>query len=1074
MDSLIVLVASVLGLVVFLAPVLSIIGFVRSRQLRDEVEGLEATVRGLEGGLDALSRAHAQLRAEVSRQRTAAPAATPSQAGAPAAPAPAPGPAPAPAAGPAPLPTPIATPAPIPAPIPTLPPEAPPEPSAMPPPLPRPMPAAAPAAAASRQPAWPPPPPLHTPAAAEAGGAGRRWSPPAPPAEPPGPPAPAFDWESLLGIKGAAWLAGIAFVIAALFLAKLAVDQGVFTPIVRLIAMIAFGTGALVWAELGLRKGYEPTADAISGAGIVTLYAGWFAAHVVWGLIGMTPAFFAMALVTVVAAAISVRHGALFTAILGILGGLATPLLLSSGSDRPIGLFAYLTVLNVGFLWVARRQAWTAITAIALGGTTLMQMGWLFRRLLHLEVPPDTLLVAAIAFAVLGAIYLLHAHWTDPEVSPISHVLGRLGGAVPLIASLIFVADRRFAPEWPLALGNVALLGVVTIALGLRRMPGFILTSAITTLVAAAMWGAHVPSGVATVGPALIFMALTAVYNVLGRLATPEPADGERRPDLSVLGACGLVVAAGLFVLGFSLFAAPALPPPGLVVGIVGLLILVLVERTSVDTAPLVLPAGAVLVTFLARQWFESAAVPGQYLGLLAFPHVVAVVFAAIAIVRDRRGDADGAPWWLAGDFAALASAGVAYIALHTAIEREAFAAPGPVFALLALDLVLVLRVAVRRDWTSLVPLAALAAWLLTSVWHVQYFAPAVSVVAIAWEVAIYLAFVALPFVMATWKPGAWRQAGGAWLTSAFIGPLFFFVFRAAWVEMWGTGSIGLLAVLLAGVSVASLAGISRVFAAAPGDAVAAARRLDYLALYSAIALGFVAAAIAMQLDRQWITIGWALEAAAVFWVFGLLPHPGLKYFGLALFAAVGLRLLLNPEVLLYEERGRPIVNWLLYTYGVPVLCTLAGAWLLRRAEATRIDAPASDWLPGDRDYAAPLVGALGLVLLFWLINLEIFDFYSRDRYVTLDVSRHLARDLTFSVAWGLYALALLGIGIWRENKGLRMAALGFLMLTFAKVFLYDLWYLSGIYRVLAFLGLGTSLIIVSLLYQRFVARPRT
>ena len=46
-------------------------------------------------------------------------------------------------------------------------------------------------------------------------------------------------------------------------------------------------------------------------------------------------------------------------------------------------------------------------------------------------------------------------------------------------------------------------------------------------------------------------------------------------------------------------------------------------------------------------------------------------------------------------------------------------------------------------------------------------------------------------------------------------------------------------------------------------------------------------------------------------------------------------------------------------------------------------------------------------------------------------------------------------------------------MLTVAKVFLYDLSTLTGLYRVLSFLGLGVSLILVSLLYQRFVIAKR-
>jgi uncharacterized membrane protein len=36
-------------------------------------------------------------------------------------------------------------------------------------------------------------------------------------------------------------------------------------------------------------------------------------------------------------------------------------------------------------------------------------------------------------------------------------------------------------------------------------------------------------------------------------------------------------------------------------------------------------------------------------------------------------------------------------------------------------------------------------------------------------------------------------------------------------------------------------------------------------------------------------------------------------------------------------------------------------------------------------------------------------------------------------------------------------------------VFLFDLSNLTGVYRILSFLGLAVSLILVSLLYQRFV-----
>jgi uncharacterized membrane protein len=305
------------------------------------------------------------------------------------------------------------------------------------------------------------------------------------------------------------------------------------------------------------------------------------------------------------------------------------------------------------------------------------------------------------------------------------------------------------------------------------------------------------------------------------------------------------------------------------------------------------------------------------------------------------------------------------------------------------------------------------------------------------------------------------------------IGPAMFLLYYDAWRTALGTAWIGVVPVAMAALSVGALYGVSRAFRVS-GDEAEARRRLNYLALFAAIALGFVATAVPLQLERQWITIGWAIEAAAVYWLFGLLPHPGLKYFGLGLYLAVGARLLLNLSVLRYETRGLPVFNWLLYTYGVPALCCLVGAWLLRRAERRRGPQPVHDVLITDRESMSPIVGFLGVLLVFWLINLEIADFYSPGRYVEIDLSRHLARDLTRSCAWGIFALVLLVAGLWRGNRGVRIVSLGFLLLTVAKVFLYDLGQLTGLYRIMSFLALGLSLIVVSLLYQRFVRRAES
>lgn len=48
--------------------------------------------------------------------------------------------------------------------------------------------------------------------------------------------------------------------------------------------------------------------------------------------------------------------------------------------------------------------------------------------------------------------------------------------------------------------------------------------------------------------------------------------------------------------------------------------------------------------------------------------------------------------------------------------------------------------------------------------------------------------------------------------------------------------------------------------------------------------------AIRIQFDRQWVTLGWALEALALSWLFGRLRHPALAVFTGILYALVGAR----------------------------------------------------------------------------------------------------------------------------------------------------------------------------------------
>ena len=90
----------------------------------------------------------------------------------------------------------------------------------------------------------------------------------------------------------------------------------------------------------------------------------------------------------------------------------------------------------------------------------------------------------------------------------------------------------------------------------------------------------------------------------------------------------------------------------------------------------------------------------------------------------------------------------------------------------------------------------------------------------------------------------------------------------------------------------------------------------------------------------------------------------------------------------------------------MPALCCLLGARFLRASDAAGRLRPWR-WL-------APATAFLGLVLVFALINLEIAHYFSSGPWIQVDYERRYTRDLVTSAAWGLYAMTLLAVGVWR------------------------------------------------------------
>lgn len=353
-----------------------------------------------------------------------------------------------------------------------------------------------------------------------------------------------------------------------------------------------------------------------------------------------------------------------------------------------------------------------------------------------------------------------------------------------------------------------------------------------------------------------------------------------------------------------------------------------------------------------------------------------------------------------------------------------------------------------RLSELTFILLAALAlTWLAEMVWRERMFGSGEPFMILVWSAAIFLLFAATPYVCGVDR--FWP-----WLVGTIAGPLQFWFAYQLCEERFPDDWIGLLPIAFA------LPGLPGVIYLVKRGNVALASADSRLATQGAAIVFFISSFFAVQFDREWITIGWALEGMGLLLLFRLIPNRRLRAVALIVLCAAFVRLALNPAVFAYHPRTRtPIFNWYLYGYGLPAVCFFLGARCFGE--------------PREKPYerrAPALLYALGAILLFLLLNIEIADYFSIGPTLTFSFHGNFARDMTYTIAWALLAFGLLVGGLLKNLRPLRLAAIALLSLAFAKLFLHDLDRLNQLYRIAAFLSVAVVAIVASFIYQRFLS----
>jgi uncharacterized membrane protein len=102
------------------------------------------------------------------------------------------------------------------------------------------------------------------------------------------------------------------------------------------------------------------------------LYFAVFAAGNLWHLVSVPIAFALMSLVTLLAGGIAVRFNSILVAVLGIIGGYGTPIMLSTGVVNFPGLYGYMLVLGIGVLGLCYWKNWPLVNYLSFAATYVL------------------------------------------------------------------------------------------------------------------------------------------------------------------------------------------------------------------------------------------------------------------------------------------------------------------------------------------------------------------------------------------------------------------------------------------------------------------------------------------------------------------------------------------------------------------------------------------------------------------------------------------------------------------------------------------------------------------------------
>jgi uncharacterized membrane protein len=176
------------------------------------------------------------------------------------------------------------------------------------------------------------------------------------------------QWFNRVGI--------LAVLIGMAWFLKFAIDNHWIGPLGRVLIGLIVGAGLVAWSERFRSRGYVVFSYSLKAIGSGVLYLSLWAAFSLYQLVPAPVAFMAMVLVTAFNGFMAWIQDAELLALYAIVGGVSTPLLLSTGENHEATLFTYLLVIDIAVLALVALRPWSRLLFMAFAGSSLFYVAW--------------------------------------------------------------------------------------------------------------------------------------------------------------------------------------------------------------------------------------------------------------------------------------------------------------------------------------------------------------------------------------------------------------------------------------------------------------------------------------------------------------------------------------------------------------------------------------------------------------------------------------------------------------------------------------------------------------------------